>query len=113
VVTDIYWIFMRHAATWQELRRADDVGKWILLLAADETALLRHASAAIPLLAERSTRLVKFTNLSTPRSAERKDTAVILAYCRDGERDALRARLEPHWGASLAWKTNRETFSNK
>ena len=111
MVTDIYWIFVRHKASWQELRRVDDAGKWIVVLPADEGEVLRYAAAAMPLVKDAAARLVKFTNLSTPRPPERKDSAVILAYCRAAEKDVLRQRLEPLWGPEMFWKTNRQTFA--
>jgi hypothetical protein len=111
VVTDIYWIFVRHKATWQALQRAPDAGKWLLVVPADESILLRHALKVLPVVNDGVANAAKFTNLSTPRGPERNQTAVILAYCREAGKDALRQRLEPLWGGALSWKSNRETFA--
>jgi hypothetical protein len=113
VVPDLYWIYVRHAPTWEEIRRRDDAGKWILRLPADEKALLERAEAVLPLVGDGAVRAAKFTNLSTPRRPELKDSAVILAYCTGPEKEKLRALVEPLWGADIFWKTNRETFKAK
>jgi hypothetical protein len=113
VVPDLYWIYVRHAASWEEIRRREDAGKWILRLPAQEKLVLERAAAVLPLVGEGKVRAVKFTNLSTPRRSEFRDSAVVLAYCAGPEQESLRRLVAPLWGADIFWKTNRETFAHR